>query len=164
MKFYFKIFVAIFSIVAAVLGASGIIVLRTTSSQAQAEYIQRYKNLSKQTGDTLIQFDKTADRILLNALYVLREIEKERGLPSNADLMRLKEKLGVDIFYITDSLGNIIRSDWFITLNNDPQLNAFYGDKPLRSLFSYCKDYKNLITGESSVSYTHLTLPTTPYV
>src|SRR5438309_812069 len=102
MKFSLKIFLGIFSVAVISLLITGAMALRTVFSKTQVEYIQRYQNLSNQIADTLIQADRMTDSVLLNALYVLREIEEKKGLPSNTDLMRLKGQLGVSTFYITD--------------------------------------------------------------
>ena len=156
MKISLKVFIAIFSVTATILAISGALVLRFTTVQAKADYVSRYQNVAKQIGDTLVQVDKTTDIIMQNALYTLSEREKARSLPSNAELLRIKSKLGVDTLYITDRDGNYLRSDWFIRVRNDPKLRAYYGIKgPLsKSLFSYCKDYRKLITGESMLEKT----------
>lgn len=158
MKFSHKVFLAIFSLVAVVLVASEILILRSIASQTEREYVKRYSSLSRQIGDTLTQIDKTTDLVMQNALRVLRERERASGLPSNAELKKLAAELGVTILYITDARGRFIRSGWYMDVAASPRLQAFYkGASPLsRPLFSYCGDYKELITGRIASERTPL--------
>ncbi len=158
MKFSLKVFIGIFAVASSVLGMLSFFVLRLTERQAEAGYIERYQQFSNQLGDTLVELDKGTDAIMLNALRVLREKEKQRGLLSNAELSALKDELGVGSLYIADASGKFIRSDWFYTVANDSDLQTHYRDsKPLnRGLFSYCSDYRRLITGQSSIEKTPL--------
>ena len=146
MKFSLKIFFAVFLVSASITTVSALLVMRIMTAHAEGDYVRRYQAFSAQVGSTLIQLDGTTDMIMRNALYVLRERERGKGLLSNADLMKLKKDLGVETLYIVDNRGKYVRSDWYLRVANDPRLKAFYGAKgPLtKSLFSYCADYKRL--------------------
>lgn len=156
MKFSLKVFAGIFFVTTAVLGAAGLSILHFVTIETEAEYAQRYKNFAAQLGDTLVEIDKAADAIMLNALYFMRERERAKGLPSNTELLRLAKQLGVGSLYVVDVHGKYLRSDYFETVRSDPKLRSMYpGGLPLtKSLFSYCSDYRRLTTGQSSIERT----------
>lgn len=155
MRFAFKVFLAMFFLTSAILITLEVAIFRFVTSQAESEYLLRYENYSSTIGATLNQIDKLTDSVLLNAVYVLREKESI-ALPSNEALMRLKDELGVRSLSITDSAGNFLRSDWPIAVATDPKLKSHYKGKSAisQSLFTYCKDYKDLVTGRSSLEKT----------
>jgi len=131
-------------------------IFRFITSRAESEYLLRYGNFTAQIGDTLMQIDKLSDSMLLNAAYVLREKEKTAGLPSNESLMSLKDDLSVRSLSILDSGGNFLRSDWSVAVEKDPKLKAHYNGKSAisKSIFTYCQDYRKLVTGRSSLEKT----------
>lgn len=145
-----------FSLTAVILLTLEIVIFRFITSRTEAEYLQRYGNFTAQIGDTLIQIDKLSDSLLLNAAYVLREKERASGLPTNESLMRLKETLGVRSLSVLDSGGNFLRSDWSVAVEKDPKLKAHYKGKSAisKSVFTYCQDYRKLVTGRSSLEQT----------
>lgn len=159
----FKVFAAIFSITAATLGLTGLVILRHISARSEADYLRHYANLAGQIGETLNQLDKTTDLIVINALNALWEKERRGGLLSNEELAKLRDELKMENLYILDRNGVFLRSDWYITVANDPALRAYYGFKPplTTPLFSYCQDYRNLITGSSKLERTPI-IPNPP--
>ncbi|TBR23564.1 HAMP domain-containing protein [bacterium] len=159
----FKVFAAIFSITAATLALTGSVILRRIAADSERDYLRHYANLAGQIGDTLNQLDKTTDLIAINALNAFREKERRGGLLSNAELARLRDELKMENLYILDRRGVFQRSDWYITVAEDPKLRAFYGGKPplTTSLFSYCKDYRNLVAGTSTLERTPI-IPNPP--
>ncbi len=156
VKFSFKVFLAIFGVAAVILAVTSFSILKFVSSHAEAEYIQRYESFSHQAADTLAQIDHATDLVVLNALYALREWERIRGLPSNEELMQFKKDLGgIDSLYVIDRDGKYLRSDWFLTVAKTPLLKARYGANPLpQPLFSFCKDYRNLVAGKMNIAKT----------
>ena len=77
--------------------------------------------------------------------------------------------LCVDMAAILKSCGftNIIEADWYSShVVGDITLHAypFYGEQPWLNFYSPIPGFRNQGNTFVAVSYTHLTLPTTPYV
>lgn len=156
MRISLKLFLAIFSISLVGLVGLEVGIYRLMVSRFEAEYAARYRDFANQVGDTLVQVERLSDLALWNAAHVLREVERAQGLPTNSKLMSLKETLGVRSLSIADDRGRFLRSDFPVLLESDPALKAHYkGKNPLATpLFTYCKDYKDLVTGRSSLAKT----------
>lgn len=142
MKFSYRIFAAIFFISITSLTISGFEILRRVSAQVEADYVVQYRNYSQKIGDTLNQIDVVTELTMKNAAYVLREKEKQHGLLSTAELKKLRDELHMFNLYITDDQGRYIRSTWTWPIEKE---------KPL---FTYCEDYRSLITGGSTIART----------
>jgi signal transduction histidine kinase len=144
MKFSYKLFAAIFFVAIAALMISEVAILRRVSAQTEADYVRQYRNYSQKIGDTLKQIDVVTELLMKNAAYVLREREMHSGLPSTAELKKLRDELHMFNLYITDDQGKFIRSTW---ASEWPVAKE-------RPLFTYCEDYRGLITGRSEIART----------
>lgn len=142
MKFSFKVFAGIFLVSIMVLAVSEFAILRFVNSRAEAEYIKQYQSYSTQIGDTLHQIDVITELLMKNAAYILREKEKEHGLPTTDELKKLRDELHMFNLYVTDNKGRYIRSTWTYPIEQE------------RPLFTYCEDYRGLVTGQSSIERT----------
>lgn len=159
----FKVFAAIFAITAATLGLTGAVIHRNIAARSERDYLKHYANLAGQVGDTLNELDKTTDLIAINALNAFRERDRRGGLLSNEELARLRDELKMENLYVLDRRGVFQRSDWYITVAEDPKLRAYYGGKPPLGtpLFSYCEDYRRLVDGTSRLERTPI-IPNPP--
>lgn len=159
----FKVFAAIFAITAATLGLTGAVIHRHIAARSERDYLKHYANLAGQVGDTLNELDKTTDLIAINALNAFRERDRRGGLMSNSELARLRDELKMENLYILDRRGVFQRSDWYITVAEDPKLRAYYEGKPplTTPLFSYCEDYRRLVDGTSRLERTPI-IPNPP--
>lgn len=142
MKFSLKVFAAIFFVSITVLTISEVEILRRMSAQAEADYVRQYRNFSQQIGDTLNQIDVVTELLMKNAAYVLREKERVHGLPSTAELKKLRDELHMFNLYITDAQGRYIRSTFTWPIEKE------------RPLFTYCEGYRGLLTGRVAVEKT----------
>lgn len=142
MKFSFKVFAAIFAVSILVLAVSGVGILGLMRRQAETDYVRQYRNYSQQIGDTLHQIDVVTELLMRNAAYVLREREREGGLPSTAQLKRLRDELHMFNLYVTDNRGKFIRSTFSWPIEQE------------RPLFTYCEDYRGLINGKADIERT----------
>lgn len=142
MKFFYKVFAAIFLVSISIMAASEIAILRRVTAQAEADYSSQYRIFSQRIGDTLNQLDVVTELLMKNAAYVLREKERQKGLLSTEDLKKLRDELHMFNLYITDDRGKFIRSTWTWPIEKE------------RPLFEYCADYRDLITGRSNIAMT----------
>lgn len=142
MKFSIKVFAGIFFVSIMVLAVSEFAILRFINSRAEAEYIKQYQSYSTQIGDTLHQIDVVTELLMKNAAYVLREKERVGGLPSTDELKKLRNELHMFNLYVTDDQGRYIRSTFTWPIEKE------------RPLFTYCEDYRGLITGHSTIAKT----------
>jgi signal transduction histidine kinase len=142
MKISYKVFAAIFLVSITALTLSEIAILRRVSAQTEADYVRQYRNYSQKIGDTLNQLDAVTELVMTNAAYVLREKEARNGLPSTAELKKLRDELHMFNLYVTDANGRYIRSTFTWPIEKE------------RPLFTYCEDYRGLITGRSKLAMT----------
>lgn len=142
MKFFYKVFAAIFLVSISIMAASEFAILRRVTAQAEADYSSQYRIFSQRIGDTLNQLDVVTELLMKNAAYVLRERERQKGLLSTGELKKLRDELHMFNLYITDDKGKFIRSTWTWPLAEE------------RPLFEYCADYRGLITGRSNIAMT----------
>lgn len=142
MKFFYKVFAAIFLVSISIMAASEIAILRRVSAQAESDYASQYRIFSQRIGDTLNQLDVVTELLMKNAAYVLRERERQKGLLSTSELKKLRDELHMFNLYITDDKGKFIRSTWTWPIEEE------------RPLFEYCADYSGLITGRSTIAMT----------
>ena len=149
MKHSTKIFFSIF--LTTVVLASGITSAFYYVFQKQMinDYVDKYKSMGFIISNSFREMGTLSDRINSNAVLVLKEIQRYKGLPSNKELNSLAKQLGVQGFYAIDKSGKFIRSS----------------DLPLRdqtnSLFDYCEGYRGLITGKSEFAVTPI-IPSFP--
>lgn len=105
----------------------------------EKEYIARYHSLGMMIGDTFKQLEVLTDKLNNNAAQALSVIEKEKGLPSNEELIRLRDQLGISSLHVANSNGIIIR-----TTDHFPPVLA-------ENLFNFCGDYRLLISGNKAL-------------
>ncbi len=134
-------FLRLLALFSAALLLGDALLFQAAASHARADYARRYRDLSGQAAAALSQVDRLTDDVMTDALYALRERDRASGLPSDEDLRRLKDRLGLDSLAVTDRGGRFIRSSW--------------GRRPrLAPLFSYCAGYRDLLSGRAAVETT----------
>lgn len=150
VSFSTKIFCAIFftTILACTFSVESLYFL--LKDKTEQEYFSKYQSLGEIIANTFKQMEGAANIINENAARILFEIEKNSKLPTNKNLEKLANELGIKAFYVTNDKGKFIRST----------------DLPLKlqknSLFTYCKDYQLLIKGNASLYRTPI-IPGYPY-
>lgn len=156
MKFAHRIALALFLVSAGLLTLALVLTARFVTRKTESDFVSRYQTYSAHIANTFVELERTTSLVLSDALYVLREKERTGGLLTNAQLMRLKKDLGVEAFFITDSQGRYLASDYYLTVRDDPALRAVYRDKPplTKPLFEYCPDYRGLVEGTSQIEET----------
>ena len=83
---------------------------------------------------------------MFDAAEVVADEDQKKGLLSTEELASMRTRLNVTHLFTTDAQGNFIRST-----NEDPKL--------IPNLFSFCGDYKNLITGNEGKRVTPIIPP-----
>lgn len=146
MTFAKKIFIAVFvstSVLGTILIWSG---YRYTVTRSEKEFISRYEVFTKTLGNTLTRLDTNTEALMLNAAKVVVERDEKKGLLSLESLDRLKSELGITHLFMIDKTGKFVRST-----NDDTER--------IPNLFSFCEDYKRLVTGDSIVEATPIVKP-----
>lgn len=146
MTFAKKIFIAVFvstSVLGTILIWSG---YRYTVRRSEKEFISRYEVFTKTLGNTLTHLDTNTETLMLNAAKVVVERDEKRGLLTLESLDQLKSELGITHLFVIDKTGKFIRST-----NDDTER--------IPNLFSFCEDYKKLVTGESASEATPIIKP-----
>ena len=105
-------------------------------------YLNRYDSLGGAISNSFIEMDKLSDSINYNAAKYFALIQQHHGLPDNDKLESIAQSLGVHGLYAINNSGKFIRS-------SDLPLNL-----QKNSLFSYCANYRGLITGETKFQIT----------
>lgn len=140
-----KIFLAVFFVSILLSGAiatiSYLILKRSLSDSYQAQYQKTTEVLAR----SLTEIEAKTESLMFLAAQSVREEYKDR-LPSEAELLVARDKLGVSHFFIIDRDGKFIRST-----NEEPSL--------IPNLFSFCDDYRKLLSGESEVEVTPIIPP-----
>lgn len=111
-------------------------------------YITRYLASSAILGNVLTQLDKQTEILMLNAARVVSAWDRDYGTPSESILRGMLPQLGITHLFIINKDGEFIRS-------TNPVDKKF----KVPSLYSFCKEYKKLITGGSSVQATPILYP-----
>lgn len=106
------------------------------------DYRLRYENFAKMAGNTISEFEYQADKLSLSAAEAVKIYERENGLPTQAQLKDLSKKLGVSQICIINNEGLFIRD----SLVESPEQS--------KTLFDFCAQYRQLLTGESAVQHT----------
>ncbi|KPJ68091.1 MAG: hypothetical protein AMJ43_01420 [Coxiella sp. DG_40] len=136
MRFYNKIFLGFLLTSVFTVGTICTFSFFYFGKTLRKNFLQVYQAEMSQVADMLVSFEHSIEKRGINALYVLREIDKTSNLPSNPKLAELAKELAVSNFFITNAKGKFIRST-----NGDIKINLFY----------LCADYKNLIKGNTKI-------------
>ena len=146
MTFSRKIFISVF--LTSLLLGSGLVWVahRYVSKQSTDEFVNRYLSFSAVLGSTLSRLDTQTEALMLNAVKVIAEKDKAKGVLSTQELKALRDELNVTHIFVTDKGGNFIRST-----NEDPRL--------IPNAFSFCPDYKDLIRGRDKSAATPIIFP-----
>lgn len=146
MKFFWKVFLAVLittsSLGALLIWASYSFVEHWTTE----EYISRYSSFSTVLGDALANLDSNTEFLMRNAAEIVAQEDHEHGLLSTDRLKRLRQELNVTQIFVQNKNGTFIRST-----NNDVER--------IPNAFSFCGEYRKLITGEMASASTPLVLP-----
>lgn len=118
------------------------------SNQTKEKFVSRYSVFTKILADTLSHLDINTEALMLNAAKVVAAKDAELGLMTEAQLRDLRDDLKMTHLFITNSNGKFIRST-----NENTSL--------IPNLFSFCNDYKKLISGNSNVEATPARVHTT---
>ncbi len=150
MRFTNRLFLALFIPMVALLFVAAIYADRVISANLHNQYLIRYRSLGRVIASAMKEMDLTVDKVSQNAISVLYQIEKLKGLPTSEDLRILANDLHVSHFYITDDTGKFIR----------------HTDLPAEllpyKLFDFCAEYRQLLTGGTSLQQTSI-IPSNPY-
>lgn len=142
MKFADKLFLGlVMTATLSSLTVSGL-VYASIANRVQSEYLERYALASGIAASAFQQMERITEQVNTNAAYVLYEIERTQGIPSDAELRELAKRLGVEGLNVINKHGRFIRS---------PIVPI---EKQTRSLFDYCDDYRLLIEGDAAIETT----------
>lgn len=119
---------------------------RYVAKQSEERFIARYSVFAKILSTTLGRLDKNTEALMFNAAKVVAARDAEHGLLSTEVLKGMRTELSVTHIFVIDKFGNFIRST-----NEDPKL--------IPNTYSFCEDYRNLITGTSKVEATPIIHP-----
>lgn len=146
MSFARKVFISVFITTIAL----GTVLIWASFSyvtqQTTDDFISRYSVFSRVLGDTLTQLDQSTEALMLNAAKIVAAKDAQHGLLPTTTLNKLKSEINVSHIFIVDKNGNFIRST-----NEDPKL--------IPNAFSFCPNYKNLVTGDSDIEATPVVHP-----
>lgn len=146
MTFSKKIFLSVF-VTALVLGS---LILWTSrryvSQQTEEKFISRYSVLAKVLSDTLTRLDIHTEKLMLNAVKVISERDKAKGLLSTKALQDMRDELNVTHIFVVDKKGNFVRST-----NEDPRL--------IPNAYSFCPEYEHMITKNVDIAATPIVHP-----
>lgn len=146
MTFSRKIFLSVF-LATLILGSLLIWAShRYTSQQTEEKYISQYSAFSGVLSKTLNSLDVSTEALMLNAAKVIAAKDAEKGLLSNKSLKNLRDELNVSHVFMIDKTGKFIRST-----NEDAAL--------IPNLYSFCGDYKKLVTGSLNLEATPIVKP-----
>ncbi|EPR11858.1 methyl-accepting chemotaxis protein [Ruminiclostridium papyrosolvens] len=108
----------------------------TLSKDANQKVKSQLENITNQIGLSIQSIENRVDESMLNAAYVLQEMDSAKTL-SDSDLDEICNKLGMSDLYLTDQNGVFIAST----------------EKAAKglSLFSIWEGYKDLINGKAQV-------------
>mgnify|MGYP000411578755 CR=1 FL=1 len=136
MKFANKMFYAILftAIIAATIMLG--VVYTVVRNSIYRDFSAYYQALGKNIANSFQQMEKLNDIINKNAAYILKEKIQAKNLLSEAEMRKLAKELGVQVFYIINKKGELIRSS---DVPNDSQPN---------SIFNFCSKYRNLVFGK----------------
>lgn len=115
-------------------------------NQTKEKFISRYSVFTKVLADTLTRFDVNTELLMHNAAKVVQLRDATSGVLTPEQLMKLRDDLKMTHIFIVNDKGEFIRST-----NEDPKL--------IPNMFSFCGDYKNLVTGSSDVEATPIIKP-----
>lgn len=146
MTFAKKIFIAVFLSTVIVGSALIFSAYKYTITRSEADFTSRYRVFSRVLADTLNRLDVNTEVLMMNAAKVVSSKDFEKGLLSTDELRSLQRELGITHLFLTDKNGTFVRST-----NDDPA--------GIPNLYSFCSDYKKLITGESNVEATPIIKP-----
>jgi len=141
-----KIFLSVFLVTLTVGSLLLWVSHRYTSQQTEEKYISQYSALSGVLAKNLNTLDVNTEALMLNAAKVVAAKDAEHGLLSNKTLKDLRDELNVSHVFVTDKKGKFIRST-----NEDAKL--------IPNLFSFCHDYRKLVSGGSSLEATPIIKP-----
>ena len=68
------------------------------------------------------------------------------------------------ISYLSDSNSELVNAIWCVRRDPEGVYSHLVNFQTWQNVLGYEEQYRNLATKHTPVSYTHLTLPTTPYV
>ncbi|MFK8136878.1 MAG: sensor histidine kinase [Bdellovibrionales bacterium] len=150
MRFQNKIFIATYSIVVIFVTTVGILNYRSVEKSYTKSFEEKYLNLNRVLVSTFREMEQGIDKISLNAVKVLWEIEKQKGLPSDSQLKELATELNVSHFYVANKTGRFIR-------NTD-----LPPSERVMNIYDFCDGYRGLLDGTEKVQQTPI-LPSFPY-
>lgn len=150
MNFANKIFISILTVSLLACFISIGTIYYILKNDMQLEYSTRYQANSETIISTFHYLEQASDLANKNAVLLLSEICLRKGIPTDKELNILAKKFGVNGFYIINKYGKFIRS-------SDLPI-----EKQVNSLFSYNKNYRLLITGNSNIATTPI-IPSYPY-
>jgi signal transduction histidine kinase len=142
MKHSAKVFFSIGGVAVLASSAVCVAVHWIYSTSEISNFRRTYETQLKLVSSTLHQLESIADRLAFSAARTLRELDRSDPLPTNEQLKSLASDLGVAHIFVTDSKGIFIRST-----NGAPETIK-------STLFDYCEDYKQLLTGTKTAEHT----------
>ncbi len=151
MNFYRKVSLSIF-LTAFLFGATLLwIGLAFVRDEIHQLYVERYSRVGELFANSLLDRETAVEKLGRNAaLYLEKEVKTRGSIPSDQELGKLADKLGVSLFAIANSQGTFVRDTM-----TPP-------DKRTYKLFDFCGDYRKLFTGGSDIQTTPI-LPSFPY-
>jgi hypothetical protein len=96
MRFEHKIFLASLVLCTAVSSLTAYSIYSAVKNRMVSDYKGRYQVLAATVGNTLAQLDIASDKFIRTSLYTVSEsVQRSKKLPSNADLRRLRDAVGI---------------------------------------------------------------------
>lgn len=111
------------------------VILDEIKKQAEQEVNEDLQELSITLSDTIVSMEKEMDKMMLNAAYILYEMDKHQE-PTTEDLEQIKQKTAVNDLYIAGK-------DGVFTTSTEPEAIGL-------NLFNVWEGYRALVTGESN--------------
>ncbi len=142
LNFSRKIFFAIFGISFAASLGTCLFLYGAMRHTRELEFQAHYRHRIELLASTYQQLSSAFDSVARSAAQVLYERDRaSRGTLTEAEIVKLRGELGVSNIYFFNKKGDWVRST----------------DGPVKgNLFSFCPDYRRLITGESKLEQTPL--------
>ena len=130
MKFKYKVFFLIYSLILVVTVFSSLFFRGYFSKKFEDDYTDKYRLVSNILGNTLKQLEEKTDLFMYEAVYAMEQILKYNGLPTNDELRNIAKKLDVSHLFIIDNKGKFLRST-----KENPDV--------LPNAFSFCSKYQS---------------------
>lgn len=148
MKLSMKSFFVIVGLSGAACITLAFLIFILESKKLDHNHLLKYQAMTSTLSQTLIRMETLTDNVMKNALQNLVQIDKERGVLSNEELMLIAKKLQVSDIFIIDKTGVFLRDTNSPTLKDEP------------NFYTFCSGYRDVIAGSKDLEVTPIILAT----